>query len=544
MYSEADNDIPESLEFTIGREERLRDVRHFREGNSVRAQFLALAALAGLGGCVELPPRPDLPDQFAIAPAQGGAVDDMVAGAESKHPGKSAFRLIAAGTEAFVIRMQSARLAARSLDVQTYIWQADLTGIYLGQQLLESADRGVRVRLLLDDLDARAQNDGFAAVAAHPNIEVRMFNPWVTRQGTLRLAGEGALSFKRINRRMHNKSWIVDNRVAVVGGRNVGDEYFGAGEEMNFIDLDFAMLGPIVRDASAAFDRYWNSASAYPMEALDPDGVNEEALLKLRKRLEKYTSETGNQRYADALRDDEVVKGMIVGNWPMQWSSKYRFIVDDPAKIMMTKRDARRTPVGSALLPLIEDAETSINIVSPYFVPGKDVTKALIEAAGAGRQVRVLTNSLVANDVAAVHGGYSRYRRPLLEGGVQLWELKPVLGTAGSSSLFGSSGASLHTKALSTDGESLFVGSYNVDPRSTWLNCEQGVLVEDQTLTEQLDGIFATQTTGAHAWQVTLSDGNLSWSDGEESFSSDPKASGWQKFQAWLTRILHLDAQL
>ncbi len=163
-----------------------------------------------------------------------------------------------------MVRMQSARLAARSLDMQTYIWHADLTGMYLAQQLLESADRGVRVRLLLDDLDARAKNDGLAALAAHPNIEVRMFNPLVTRKGTLSKAGEGAFNFKRINRRMHNKSWIADNRIAVVGGRNVGDEYFGAGDEMNFVDLDFAMLGPIVRDISASLRQVLELALRVP----------------------------------------------------------------------------------------------------------------------------------------------------------------------------------------------------------------------------------------------------------------------------------------
>ncbi len=496
-----------------------------------------------VGGCAQLPPRPALPDMTAIAPAVGGSLDELVAAAEGRHPGESAFRLVTEGTEAFVARMQSARLAARSLDVQTYIWHADLTGIYLALQLLESADRGVRVRLLLDDLDARARNEGYAALAAHPQIDVRMFNPWVTRSGTLRKAGEGAMSFKRINRRMHNKSWIADNRIAIVGGRNIGDEYFGADEEMNFVDLDFAMLGPVVRDASAWFDKYWNSASAYPMEILDPESVNEEALGKLRNRLKQYTNETGNSRYAAALRGDEVVKRMIAGDWPMQWSTKYRFISDDPAKVTMKKRDAKRTPVGSALLPMVLAAESTINIISPYFVPGDNVTAALIGAVGSGKQVRILTNSLVANDVAAVHGGYARYRRPLLKGGVQLWELKPA-GSMASSSLFGSSGASLHTKALSTDGQKLFVGSYNVDPRSTWLNCEQGVLVDDAVLTGQLDGIFETQTTGQHAWQVTLKDGAMAWSDGKESFSSDPKASAWRRFQAWMTRVLHLDAQL
>ena len=496
-----------------------------------------------VGGCVQLPPRPALPDVTAIAPADGGSLDELVAAAEDRHPGESAFRLVTEGTEAFVVRMQSARLAARSLDVQTYIWHADLTGIYLALQLLESADRGVRVRLLLDDLDARAKNEGYAALAAHPLIDVRMFNPWVTRSGTLRKAGESAMSFKRINRRMHNKSWIADNRVAIVGGRNIGDEYFGAHEEMNFVDLDFAMLGPIVRDASAWFDKYWNSASAYPIETLDAEGVTEEALGKLRNRLKKYTSETGNSRYAAALRADDVVTRMIAGDWPMQWSAKYQFISDDPSKVTMTKRDAKRTPVGSALLPMVQNAESSIVIISPYFVPGDSVTAALIGAVGSGKQVRVLTNSLVANDVAAVHGGYARYRRRLLEGGVQLWELKPGANAA-SSSLFGSSGASLHTKSLSTDGRTLFVGSYNVDPRSTWLNTEQGVRVDDTVLTGQLDGIFETQTTGQHAWQVTLKDGAMAWSDGEENFSSDPKASLWRRFQALMTRLLHLDAQL
>jgi len=227
----------------------------------------------------------------------------------------------------------------------------------------------------------------------------------------------------------------------------------------------------------------------------------------------------------------------------MEWSARYRFISDDPSKVTMKRRDARRTPIGSALLPMILAAASSINIISPYFVPGDEVTAALIGAVGSGKQVRILTNSLVANDVAAVHGGYARYRRPLLKGGVQLWELKPALGAAGSS-VFGSSGASLHSKALSTDGERLFVGSYNVDPRSTWLNCEQGVLVDDARLTVQLDGIFDAQTTGQHAWQVTLTDGKLAWSDGKESFSSDPKASLWRRVQAWMTRVLRLEAQL
>ena len=504
---------------------------------------LVLAA-AMLAACAELPSRPAGPEEVAIAPAEGGELDRQISPAEIRHPGESGFRLIKEGTQAFVVRMQSARLAARSLDVQTYIWHADVTGIYLAGVLLESADRGVRVRLLVDDLDARAKNDGFAALAAHPNIEVRMFNPFVTRKGTLAKAGEGALNFNRINRRMHNKSWIADNRIAFVGGRNVGDEYFGAGDEMNFVDLDFAMIGPVVRDVSASFDRFWNSPSAYPMELLDADAVNDAALAALRQRLSAQAEGAAATRYAEALRGDDLVQRMLAGESPMQWSAKYEFVSDDPAKVTMKKRDVKRTHVGVTLVPMIQGAEASVTIVSPYFVPGDAVTDGLARAAGEGKTVRILTNSLVANDVAAVHGGYSRYRKPLLKGGVQLWELKPTAGSTQGSSLFGSSGASLHTKAFAVDGKSLFVGSYNLDPRSTWLNCEQGVLVEDAVLAKQLDELFELQTTGQHAWRVDLVDGSLHWSDGTEEFDRDPQASGWRRFQAWATRVLHLDAQL
>lgn len=506
-------------------------------------RILLVAWLATIAGCAQLPPRPALPDETAVAAAETGALAERIAPSEAAHPGRSGFRLLSDGTEAFVVRMQGARLAARSLDVQTYIWHSDLTGKYLAAQLLESADRGVHVRLLVDDLDARAKNDGFAALAAHPGIEVRLFNPWATRSGAISGAGESIASFKRINRRMHNKSWVADNRIAVVGGRNVGDEYFGAGEEINFVDLDFAMVGPVVRDVSASFDKYWNSPSAYPIETLDPDSVSEAALQKLRKRLAEHAVGAAGSAYASALAGSDVIRGMIAGDWPMQWSARYEFVSDDPRKVTMKKRDAERTQVGLALVPMLKDSASQVTIISPYFVPGKEVTEALVEAAGRGKSVRILTNSLVANDVAAVHGGYSRYRKPLVEGGVHLWELKPTSGSP-DASLFGSSGASLHTKAFAVDGKKLFVGSYNLDPRSTWLNCEQGVLVDDALLARQLESLFDQQTSGKHAWRVTLENGDLRWSDGTESFDSDPKASGWQRFQAWATRVLHLDAQL
>lgn len=500
--------------------------------------------LGSLAACAQLQPLPELPAELAIPPGEDSPLDQAALRVEAQHPEQSAFRLVIEGPEAFVSRAQSARMATRSLDVQTYIWHADLTGMFFANELIAAADRGVKVRVLLDDLDARAKNAGFAALAAHPNIDVRLFNPFATRAGVLGFIGEGVRSFGRINRRMHNKSWIADNRLAIVGGRNVGDEYFGASDEVNFVDLDFAMIGPVVRDASASFDRYWNSPSAYPMELLDPDAVNDAALQKLRTGLGSHSNEAENSRYAVSLRSDDAIRRMVQGDWPMEWSANYRFISDDPLKITMKQQDAQRTQVGAALAPIARSSQKDLTVISPYFVPGETGSQVFIERAQAGKSVRVLTNSLAANDVAAVHGGYSRYRKPLLKGGVQLWELKPLPGSAAEASLFGSSGASLHTKALSMDGKTLFVGSYNIDPRSTWLNCEQGVLVESATLARQLEAIFSRQITDQRAWRVTLENDALRWTDGDESFDSDPKAGMGRRFQAWLTRVLHLEAQL
>ena len=507
-------------------------------------RVLSWLLLMSLAACAQLQPRPELPLESAVPLGDGGQLDNLIAAAEARNPGQSAFRLLVEGPEALIIRVRSARLAARSIDVQTYIWHADATGLYLAHTLLQAADRGVKVRILLDDMDARAKNAGLAALAAHPRIDLRLFNPFASRAGTLAFVGEAVTSFGRINRRMHNKTWIADNRIAIAGGRNLGDEYFGASHEVNFVDLDFAMIGPVVREASASFDKYWNSPSAYPMEVLDKDAVDVVKLDQLRALLASRAREGEKSRYAEALKTDDAVQRLVAGVWPMQWSDKYSFVSDDPAKVTMQEHDLNRTQVATALLALVNSARVDLTIISPYFVPSGEATPGLVASAKAGARVRVLTNSLVANDVAAVHGGYSRYRKPLLAGGVQLWELKPLTGAQADSSLFGSSGASLHTKALSVDKRTLFVGSYNVDPRSTFLNCEQGVLVENEVLTAQLDAIFVKQTAGQRSWRVTLAEDNLAWSDGSESFSSDPYASVGRRFQAWITRVLHLDAQL
>jgi len=516
---------------------------HVRPG-LVRGWQLLFTSLM-LGGCFQLPARMELPDEHAGLPATDATrLDRTFAPFEAKHPGESAFRLVSDGLEAFVLRERSASMAERTLDVQTYIWHDDLTGLVLAHRLLEAADRGVRVRLLVDDMDARAKNVGFAALAAHPNISVRLFNPFVSRAGLFALVREGLTSFRRINHRMHNKSWIADNRIALVGGRNLGDEYFSANTDFNFVDLDFAMVGPVVRDASASFDRYWNSPAAYPIEQLDPRAVTGSALETARDRLSGWAARAATSRYADVLRTSEVVGKLVAGDWPMHWTPRYQFVADDPLKATLGKDDPGRSRVVAAVNPAVTAAMSRVAIVSPYFVPGQAGTAALVGVAARGVEVAVLTNSLAANDVAAVHGGYSRSRVALLQGGVGLWELKPSGAGEASSSLFGSSGASLHTKAVLVDDRIAFVGSYNLDPRSTFLNCEQGVLVDEPAIGARLREIIATQMQGQRSWRVTLAEERLLWSDGVRTAAADPDASGGRRFQAWASRVLGLDAQL
>jgi putative cardiolipin synthase len=517
--------------------------RDVRPVNRLR-HWLLVPVLLLAAACAPLPARPALPTEVAVPVADSdGPIDEMVAQAEARHPGQSGFRLVSDGREAFALRHLSARLAVRSIDVQTYIWHDDLTGRVLATALLDAAERGVKVRLLLDDMDARAKQYVMAALDTHPNIEIRVFNPLASRSGTLSMAFEFLGNFGRLNHRMHNKSWIVDNRLAVVGGRNLGDEYFSASDEVNFVDLDFAMIGPVVRDVSASFDRFWNSAAAYPVALLQQDAPDAADLQALKDRFGPAYEEARQGAYAESLQQDDAIRRMTSGDWPMTWTAEYRFVSDEPLKAKQ-EESIQRSAVAVALRDAMLETERRLSIISPYFVPGESATDALAGMAQAGKQVGILTNSLAANDVAAVHGGYSRYRKKLLKGGVSLWELKPEGGAAIDSSLFGSSGASLHTKALCIDGEVLFVGSFNLDPRSAMLNTEQGVLVRSPELSREFEASFELKTSPQAAWRVRLVDGDLRWSDGEEEFEDEPLASAGRRFQAWFARVFPIESQL
>ena len=510
-------------------------------------RLLPLFAALLLAACAGAPPRPELAHDAALPPAQGTRLDERVQAELAAHPGESGFRLVFDGVEAFALRAASARAAGRSLDVQYYIWHNDTTGRLLVRELVQAADRGVRVRLLLDDMDARANNFALAGIDAHPNIEVRVYNPYGSREGSVGKFVETAAGAKRLNRRMHNKTWIADNRIALTGGRNIGDEYFAASEATNFFDLDFLAMGPAVAELSRAFDAYWNSPAAYPIAALAKSAPDEAALAALRTRGEEAFARDRDSAFVRALPGSEPVKSLVSGDLPMQWSAHWQVLADDPMKSLAESAEPVRSHVLDGLRDSMAQASNEITLISPYFVPGEAGTAALVAQQSAGKRVSILTNSLAANDVAAVHGGYSKYRKPLLDGGIEVFELKPTAGAGEGEkkSWFGSSGASLHTKAALFDRRRVFVGSFNLDPRSVSLNCEQGVLVDDEVLAKELQARYDGATGGKFAWKLGRdAKGGLTWTDESGTLDKEPQASFGRKLQSWMTRVLPLEKQL
>ena len=494
-------------------------------------------------GCSSLPERLAAPDQTSLMPAESGRLDALVGPVEDDEAGSSGFRLVAHGPEALALRVRSAALADRSIDVQTYIWQADLTGLYLANELLLAADRGVRVRLLLDDLDARSNNYGLAALDAHPDIHVRLFNPVVSRSGSWSLAGAFLRDGRRLNRRMHNKVWIVDNRVALGGGRNLGNEYFGASDGLNYADLELAMAGPVVRQASLSFDQFWNDESSYPIELLGPDVVNPQALQEIRGTLAQAARSAVGSEYAALIASDNGIARLLSGDWALDWTAEYRFVSDEPSKVRQ-KPSPGLSRVLAELMVALDGAEQSIRIVSPYFLPGRVGSERLVAHAQRLETVSVLTNSLAANDVLAVRGGYSRYRKRLLGGGVRLWELKPTMDDSPERQIMPSSSASVHAKAASIDDSALFVGSYNLDPRSTSLNSEQGIFVRSTELTSGFNELFDQVLASQQTWGLSLESGRLQWNDGEATRDKEPDASLGRRFMSRLMRILPIQSQL
>lgn len=496
------------------------------------AHGLAAACLLA-AGCATLPPQEGRSTSFALAQTADTRLGTAVAPLTAGHPGKTGIHAVAAAADAFAARVLLAAAAQRSIDAQYYIWRDDQTGMLLFESLSAAAERGVRVRILIDDQNTKPIEEVLAALAAHANVEVRIYNPFPTRSArALDYLGD----FSRLNRRMHNKSFIADNQAAIVGGRNIGNEYFGAGEEVPFEDLDVIAIGPAVREVSAQFDRYWNSASAYAATAIlaapKPDAAQ-----RLETTFAEVRADPEAQRFLAAVRATPLVAQLLERRLELEWADA-RLVADDPAKTL--DREARTELLMlSGLISGGERPTATLDLISPYFVPAEKGSALLEGLARDGIRVRVLTNSYAATDVSVVHSGYAKRRCDLARAGVKLFEMKRTvdLGARRAGGKAGSSTASLHAKTFAADNARIFVGSFNFDPRSALLNTEMGLVISSPALASRLAQAFEGPIP-ANAYEVrSRPEGDcIEWlertASGEVRHETEPETGWWKR--AWL----------
>ncbi|MGB4812016.1 MAG: phospholipase D family protein [Methylophilaceae bacterium] len=469
----------------------------------------------------------------ALEPAQAAQTSLGLAIAPQllQHPNQSGIHSLPDPIEAFAARMLLARTAERSLDVQYYIWHADQTGTLLLQALVAAADSGVRVRLLLDDGGTSGLDGMLATLALHPHIEVRLFNPFALRK----FKPLGYLTdFGRANRRMHNKSFTADNQASIVGGRNVGDEYFGATDGVLFSDLDVLTVGPVVSEISHDFDGYWASPSAYLAQSILPAvGVSE--LQALDAKATRIAQSDAAKTYTQAVRRTPFIQQLLQQQLPMEWAHT-TLVSDDPLKgLGKAKQDGL---LVKQVHDVIGTPQHSVALVSPYFVPTAAGLKALVNLRQKGIRVRVMTNAYEATDVPLVHAGYIKYRKALVQHGVELYEMQRTAPTGNHArlNLLGSSGSSLHAKTFAVDGSRAFVGSFNFDPRSALLNTELGVVIDSPLLASQIEQAFDILIP-EKSYRVQISDsGKLQWESSQEGGATQPTVYLVEPGSSWLSR--------
>jgi putative cardiolipin synthase len=524
--------------------------------------FLFVSILSLSSGCASLPPGSDFPKTASLAFAHPEEIrfGRQFADASREHGGNSGFHLLPVGVDGFLTRVQMANTAERTIDLQYFVYHTDETGQLLTDALLRAADRGVRVRLLIDDGETIAGDEQLAALDAHSQIEVRIFNPFAYR-GHLTLFRDLEFMFSRsrLDYRMHNKLMVVDNSIALIGGRNIGDLYFQVDPQSQVADDDVFAVGPIVKGLSATFDEYWNCAIAIPVRALAKEKTSDAALAKYRKVLIEHRQQVKSDGtdYASRVATGEPLAGMISGRLPLVWAHA-QLVYDSPEK----KRVLKGQMVGRLMHRPVADAAAAVQsellMVTPYLIPGDEGMQLFSALRKRNMRVRILTNSLESSTVLVAQSGYMHYRLPLLEEGVEIYEVRSLLGNARGSgqttkmTRYGN--YSLHAKLFVFDRKRLFIGSMNFDQRSMHLNTEIGLIIDSPELAQQTVARFESMTSPPNSYELTLlpRDGDRSprlvWRTQEDGkafeYDREPARSNWQKLKVELLTLLPLDDEL
>ena len=518
--------------------------------------------IALFAGCASLPPGSDFPKtaSSALTRPEQTALGRQLAGAKAEHPGMSGFRLLPVGIDSFLLRMELAKAAERTLDVQYFLIQSDDTGRLLIEALLHAADRGVRVRVLLDDAGSFGREAQIRTLAGYSNVELRLFNPFVYR-GNVELVhvAEYLGDATRLNYRMHNKLFVADNAIGIIGGRNVGDEYFQGGRDYEFGDYDTLAAGPVVNQVSNSFDAFWNSPLAIPIEALAGGKPTSQDLDDYRIMLAAHHAQMIelDTPYLRSLAAGEPLGAMLSGKASLVWA-KAEVIYDSPEKAKVQSGEQSGRLLRQRLGDVASQVRSELIIVSPYFVPGPAGTKFFEELRERNVRVRILTNSLASSDMPIVHSGYRAYREPLLEAGVELFEVRPVLGqpvVRGNRLKSPSSGLyALHAKVIVFDRRRLFIGSMNLDQRSLYLNTEIGLIIDSPELASQIALRFSDIAQPANSYMLMLGEANvlgrrrLVWRTLEDGkpvdFLQEPAVTLLQQLKVDMLSLLPLDELL
>jgi putative cardiolipin synthase len=508
------------------------------------------AILFLIGGCSTLPKDFDRPKSYAYTDTSDTHLARSLHDQMTAHPGQSGFLLLTSGVDAFVARALLAQRAERSIDAQYYLYHDDLTSRLFTDQLLKAADRGVRVRLLVDDIVFEDSDIGAAVLEKHPNIEVRIFNPFSRK--TSRIL-QFITRLGSVTRRMHNKSFTVDNQVTILGGRNIGNSYFEADPEVDFHDLDVIAVGPVAREVSVSFDQYWNNQLAYPASVLNGKSSSPDKIEQQRQFLQEFVSQQAHSTYLLALQDSNLANSMRHDQVNYHWGEA-EVLYDQPEKLV---EDFRKTEfhLATKLEPYFESVQHELIILSPYFVPGKQVTAFLSRLSRRGVRVRILTNSLASTDVGIVHSGYCKYRKDLLRAGIELYEMNQKITKEErkrKKGKIGSSKASLHAKAFVFDRRQVFIGSLNLDPRAVLHNTEIGVVLASTRIAKGV-GDWFDRNIEQKTFRLELRKDEegfeqILWhgiENGEKRvFKVDPYTSIWRRFGIGFMRLLPIESQL
>jgi putative cardiolipin synthase len=526
-----------------------------------------LAVTGALTACTTLPSDATLPlgahtprsESFALANPERTKLGRRIEPRVREHPDMSGFRLIANGVACFRARMEMAALAEKTLDVQYFAIQSDDTGRLFIQGLLDAADRGVRVRILLDDSNAVGRDAEIGALTAHPNIELRVFNPFSYR-GPLEFmrAAEFALNEKRLTHRMHNKLFVVDNELALIGGRNIGDAYFAASQSLEFGDYDVLIAGGMVRRLSGSFDAFWNSPLAIPLQNLVLLKPARERLDAYRESLRKHQATMEGGPYTRVPNEGGLVANILSGTRPLIWA-RAEAIYDSPEKAKVESGEQAGKLLRDRVERAAEAVRSELMVASPYLVPGDDGLRLLTGLRARNVRVRVLTNSLQSTDAPITFAAYGRYRVPMLEAGIELYEVRPQLGEPnmpGGGSLKSSSSTpfALHAKVFVFDRRQVFVGSMNFDERSRHLNTELGVLIDSPELAKEIAERFEAVAQPANSYVLSLGPPNvagkrqLRWRTDENAspvvYDDEPAVDPLRRLKVEALSLLPIENQL